>query len=587
MKCKNIIILLILTLLPLTAYPQVNIHRAMPQLEEEDGSPTGWFWKWLFPNGSVTDNTDGTASISFENPLNSVYLRQDGTTPLTANWDAGSYDIYSNNINYNEGLLTEPTVTDATGASVNVTSSTVLMRSTSDFSGGKLEFYTVPANTSLAMTDDSINYIYIGYNSGSPIYYATTNRDAINNSNVIPVYRVYMSSGDIEYKLSYGDIGRSAAIRGFDRVMRLRGSYGIEKESGLTITETATRVVNIASGYAWFGYDRNSLAAVAQGGDGVTSHLWYHSSGVWTSTTATNYNNSQYDNGTDLVSLTTNRYAVNWIYRNLTTSEIDIVLGTGDYTQAQAEASMMPALPPQVANFYVLCGRIIVQQGEDTAYAIENIANVNLRTASVTIHNDLSDLQGGGTNEYYHLDATEFGYLDGQDQAVKTTSDVTFNDITASNDLVLPTSPPASPSAGSAYVDTTNKVLMINDGSTWESADCDQYVKMSLTSQSEGNASSSAWKDRSGNAVTVNSVKLEGFEGITSSTDWNFTLYEKDDYSTSSKNIVKDRDGNIFLGVGELFPYNDQDSTGELHFNYTDDSGSNTINVTITGKKLR
>lgn len=100
MKCKNIIILLILTLLPLTAYPQVNIHRAMPQLEEEDGSPTGWFWKWLFPNGSVTDNTDGTASISFENPLNSVYLRQDGTRAMT-----GPLKLHSNSTGTQAGEL--------------------------------------------------------------------------------------------------------------------------------------------------------------------------------------------------------------------------------------------------------------------------------------------------------------------------------------------------------------------------------------------------------------------------------------------------------------------------------------------------
>ena len=47
-------------------------------------------------------------------------------------------------------------------------------------------------------------------------------------------------------------------------------------------------------------------------------------------------------------------------------------------------------------------------------------------TSPITTHNLLGGLQGGSAAEYYHLDATEFGYLDGQNQALKTTDDVTF-----------------------------------------------------------------------------------------------------------------------------------------------------------------
>ena len=47
-------------------------------------------------------------------------------------------------------------------------------------------------------------------------------------------------------------------------------------------------------------------------------------------------------------------------------------------------------------------------------------------TSPITTHNLLGGLQGGSAAEYYHLDATEFGYLDGQNQALKTTDDATF-----------------------------------------------------------------------------------------------------------------------------------------------------------------
>jgi len=42
------------------------------------------------------------------------------------------------------------------------------------------------------------------------------------------------------------------------------------------------------------------------------------------------------------------------------------------------------------------------------------------------LHNQLSTLQGGTTNEFFHLTSTEHGFLSGQDQAVKTTNEPAF-----------------------------------------------------------------------------------------------------------------------------------------------------------------
>lgn len=302
-----------------------------------------------------------------------------------------SGDIYADNINYNEGMLNEPTIADADGVNISITEGEALLRSDSTWDGDKRLYYkTITATTSLAVFDNDINYIYAYWNSGTPIYGTTQDRDILNNSNYIPVARVYMSSGNIEYQMSYQYLGRSSAIRNFDRVMRIRGSAGIEKESGLAISETATRVINLTSGYAWFGMSRKSIDALVQ--NATNTHIWYHSSGNWTSSATTTYNNTYYDNGTDIVALTTNRYAVNWIYRNLQTAEIDIVMGTGDYKLAQAEASTVPTPPTAVSNFYVLTGRIIVQKAADTATAIENVSTTAFNQAAVTSHSDLSNL---------------------------------------------------------------------------------------------------------------------------------------------------------------------------------------------------
>ena len=90
--------------------------------------------------------------------------------------------------------------------------------------------------------------------------------------------------------------------------------------------------------------------------------FFYHSGGNWTSSTIAQYNNSQYDNGTNLVSLTSNRYAVNWVFRGIENQKhLYIVLGTGDYTINQAEAASVPTLPTTISSHAMLVGKIIVQ----------------------------------------------------------------------------------------------------------------------------------------------------------------------------------------------------------------------------------
>jgi hypothetical protein len=130
---------------------------------------------------------------------------------------------------------------------------------------------------------------------------------------------------------------------------------------------------------------------------------------------------------------------VNWIYRSLVEDEIDIVLGTGDYTLAQAEASSLPAIPEYLAAFYVLCGRIIVQRNASTASAIESVVSTTFNQGAVSSHNDLSGLQGGTSGEYYHL----------------TSAQHTAFGIATSITTGTPASGGASGTAGQVLYDTT------------------------------------------------------------------------------------------------------------------------------------
>lgn len=377
-----------------------------------------------FETSPIADHNDltgiqgGTTGEYFH--LTAAELALVGSTPsglvpytgATGNVDLGSHSLYAGNLPYSEGTITDPTITDGTGASVNVTSVEIMVRSDTLWGGdNKLYRFTVPAATNLAVTDNALNYIYADYNAGSPIYKATTVRDTINFSSTVPVARIYMSGGNIKYQVSYSFLARGHESRNASRIFCIRGVNGMERESGLLVSETATRVVNVGSGYAWIGLSRVSLSAIAQGGSGVDSNLWYHSGGNWTSSTITQYNNSQYDNGVNLASVAVNKYAVNWVYRNISSNVINIVLGAGDYTLAQAEASLQPALPDVISGFYLLVGRIIVKAGATTATLIESVATSVFHQAAVSNHEDLAGLQGGVTNEHYHLTSAQHAAL--------------------------------------------------------------------------------------------------------------------------------------------------------------------------------
>ncbi len=83
-------------------------------------------------------------------------------------------------------------------------------------------------------------------------------------------------------------------------------------------------------------------------------------------------------------------------------------------------------------------------------------------------HNVLDGLQGGTAGEYYHLTGLESGYLDGLDQALKTTNSPTFAGLTLSGltnqRLVLVGVNGTLGDNAKLYYDGTTSYLYLNTG---------------------------------------------------------------------------------------------------------------------------
>ena len=107
---KKSLILIPLIILSLTLSCQdisaQPISRARPQAEEVDTSPSGYYWKYIYPNTSLTANADGTLSIDFVGgSLPTTYLKLDASNdPLTG--DLSLRNIYfTANETYDIGSL--------------------------------------------------------------------------------------------------------------------------------------------------------------------------------------------------------------------------------------------------------------------------------------------------------------------------------------------------------------------------------------------------------------------------------------------------------------------------------------------------
>jgi hypothetical protein len=256
--------------------------------------------------------------------------------------------------------------------------------------------FNLPLNTfsvtesTYTLIDQSINYIV--FNGATQLVEISPSRDNINQSSIIPVASVYVDLANVSnqfYILDWDELAKGLPNKIVDRLVRT-SRFDVET-NGLNLTESVGRIINISDGYVWAAATRYYLTTVNS--DSAHCKLYYHSSGEWTYTDITQYNNTQYDDGTDLQPLSSlQRYAVNWIFVSVSGSPcIAIVLGRGNYNLSGAESSSLPSVPDLIATQFILVGRIIVRKDQESAQSVQSSFDFVFNRAPVTSHNELSN----------------------------------------------------------------------------------------------------------------------------------------------------------------------------------------------------
>jgi len=270
-------------------------------------------------------------------------------------------------------------------------------------------FFDLAAATSVALTDDSANYIYVDYNAGTPQILVTTDRTTIKTTNQFTLGRAFRKGTAVEIL--------NSGINLYNRTRKIHEKWidtfgGVSYANGILTTATGLKPA-ISAGTLYAGSNKISIAAVDCNASGTfTSYYYNPTTSSWVITTgqtsidATYYNKT--DTGTGLAELTANRYGIHWLYV-CPDGNLYVMYGKGDYTLTQAQEMSAPTspIPNYISQWAKLAAKIIVQKAATSLYSITIAWSTQFPVQTPGDHNALAGLQGGTPGEYYHLTASQ------------------------------------------------------------------------------------------------------------------------------------------------------------------------------------
>lgn len=362
------------------------------------------------------DNTGITIQSNFSS--NKYDIVQDSTTDTLASnvelLSLGNASFPSlqemQDIYHSTGHVTGGGIVDNLNGTIDVASGSGYLRATIDISTTLFAVDWLAA-AAVSLTDNSNNFIYIEYNGGTPQVSVSVTK--LENQTNILLAQIFREGTTLHiFAASVRNVGDHAGLM-IDRQLAIAP---FAHESGAIASETGTRNFAITAGVFWEGLKQFTTTAHDFSVSGSFSYFYSDGASGWTEiTSATQIDNTQYDNGSGtLATLSNNRYGVHWIYLDgdENDSDVSLLFGHGDYTLSQANAAGAPATaPPRIVSHAKLIGKIIIKKSDVAFTSIESAFETAFITSTVSDHNNLATLQGGIAGEYYHLTAAQHASL--------------------------------------------------------------------------------------------------------------------------------------------------------------------------------
>jgi len=312
---------------------------------------------------------------------------------------------------FSAGVITGFEITDSDSGQIAVASGTGLIRTTDNEIGDLVNFDFAGADN-IDLTNNAANWIYVGYSGGTPVVSSTTDLNSVSFNDEFIIGRVYRDDNELHIVAAGQYYMNNPHILGY----RMWELYGLQRASGMVLTETGDRNLDITAGVMYIAQKRHVTVATDTS-DTDTFSLWYRDGGTgWTESTGeTQIPNTVYDDDSGTpATLDNNKYGVFWVYQH-DDGDVHVIMGQDSYTLADALDSTVPeGLPNKVISVGLLIARITIAKNETSSFTnISTPWNGGVVSAGVTVHNGLGGLDGGTANEYYHLTNSEHTELTG------------------------------------------------------------------------------------------------------------------------------------------------------------------------------
>ena len=308
---------------------------------------------------------------------------------------------------YSSGIMSGCDLTDNGNGTIDIATGTGMLRAPGDNGHGTLYSAEIPAVAGLSLVDGQTNYVYISYNDGVTLLWATTTSTLeVNLIDKIPVYIVVRSGNSIGYldirNQNVNHIAKAQSKEFYTNPFA-------RKNGGAIISDAGTLHLACTAGAFYFQLDEYALPALNT--TGVDTFKYYsHIAGNWVETDASVIDTINYDNGTDLVALGNNKYGVHWVYGILGNNpKHAVVYGTQEYANiAEAQSSSAPSvLPPSIQGLGVLLGKVLVEKAATELSDVETVFETSFTSTLATNHENLAGLLGGAIGDHVHLTTDE------------------------------------------------------------------------------------------------------------------------------------------------------------------------------------
>lgn len=313
-------------------------------------------------------------------------------------------NFFSGNIHTHAGIDSVNAITSNGNGTVNVPANTA---SFYDDAKTTLTNIVIAQSATLALIDLTNNYIVADRETGT--WVVSTNIDLVDFVRYLYYALIYRSGNNVHIQLA-PIIGAGEIEASFHRTLvgdkykRVSGVDNLAVDSSLNITGDG--------GLVFCNNTEYEILPI------TTSTIWFfshHVGGVWTNTFYANtpkINNIQFDDGVDLVGLTDSHCTINYLFRGIeSTDHLYITLADQEFASV-SEAQAYNVIPVSaIITHAILIGRVITLKGATNSFTIESFFDEKFPSIPISQHNDMGGVQGGGTDEKYHLTADEYNAL--------------------------------------------------------------------------------------------------------------------------------------------------------------------------------